>query len=112
MQRRDHEETAMTDAADERTRRHVVKLPWGKAVTEEEVAVAGGGGGERPIQVGIARLRTEEGEDLLRFFYRSADRIVRGPLTLRAAELDELAAALREVPSLHALVRRLAGGRR
>ncbi len=96
----------------ETTRKQTVTLPWGRATVEDEVAVEGTAGGERHVQVGVARLRERDGgEELLRFFYRSEGRTARGPLTLRPAELDELAGMLSQAPELRRLLRRLAGCR-
>jgi hypothetical protein len=80
-----------------------VQLPWGKATVEEEVTVAGVSG-ERAMELGIARLSGEDGEQMLRFFYRADGRMVRGPLTLRPAEVAALALALRKQPALRRLV--------
>ncbi len=43
----------------------------------------------------------------MRFFYRSSGRMVRGPLTLRAADRAGLKAALAGTPRLRKLVREL-----
>jgi hypothetical protein len=88
-----------------------VTLPWAKARVEDEVVVEGSAGGERLVEVGVARLRErgDDGEELLRFFYRVDGRTVRGPLTLRPSEVDELAGMLAETPALRRLLRRLAG---
>jgi hypothetical protein len=80
-----------------------VQLPWGKATVEEEATIPGGSG-ERPVELGIARLSGAGGEQMLRFFYRAEGRTVRGPLTLRPAEVAALALALREQPALRKLV--------
>jgi hypothetical protein len=95
----------------ERTGERTVTLPWGKARIEDEVLVAGSATEDRTIELGIARLRekAEDGGELLRFFYRSEGRVMRGPLTLREDELDELAKSLRSAPEVLRLVRRLAG---
>ena len=80
-----------------------VQLPWGKATVEEEATIPGGSG-ERPVELGIARLSGADGEQMLRFFYRAEGRTVRGPLTLRPVEVAALALALREQPALRKLV--------
>ncbi len=85
-----------------------VQLPWGKATVEEEVTVAGGAG-ERPLELGVARLSGADGEQMLRFFYRAEGRTVRGPLTLRASEMAALARQLRAQPELRELVVALGG---
>src|SRR4051812_19880685 len=93
--------------------RRVVQLPWGRAQVEEEIAIDGSASGERRIEVGLMRLSELDGQgQMLRFFYRADGRIVRGPLTLRESEIDELSAALANAPKLRALLRRLAGVRR
>jgi hypothetical protein len=98
----------------ETTARRTVQLPWGRAVVEDEVVVAGSHASSgRRVEVGLARLKTRPGrdggepEELLRFFYRVDGRTMRGPLTLRRSEIDELAALLPEAPTLRLLVRRL-----
>jgi hypothetical protein len=98
----------------ESTERRTVQLPWGRAVVEDEVVVAGSHASNgRRVEVGLARLQTRPGpdggepEELLRFFYRVDGRTMRGPLTLRPGEIDELAALLPEAPTLRLLVRRL-----
>jgi hypothetical protein len=86
-----------------------VQLPWGKATIEEEATIAGGTA-DRAIELGVARLSGAEGEQLLRFFYRGDGRTVRGPLTLRPAEIAALARELRERPALRELVTTLGAG--
>jgi hypothetical protein len=80
-----------------------VQLPWGKATVEEEATVAGTAG-ERAMELGVARLSGDDGEQMLRFFYRADGRMMRGPLTLRPAEVAALALALRKQPELRKLV--------
>jgi hypothetical protein len=83
-----------------------VQLPWGKATVEEEATVAGNAG-ERAMELGVARLSGADGEQMLRFFYRADCRTVRGPLTLRPAEVAALALVLRTQPQLRKLVAQL-----
>jgi len=80
-----------------------VQLPWGKATVEEEATIPASAG-ERPIELGVARLSGSDGEQMLRFFYRADGRTVRGPLTLRPAEVAALAQELRKQPALRRLV--------
>jgi hypothetical protein len=80
-----------------------VQLPWGRATVEEEATIAAKAS-ERDLELGIARLSGPDGEQLLRFFYRSSGRTTRGPLTLRPAEIAALAEALRKQPELRKLV--------
>jgi hypothetical protein len=84
-----------------------VTLPWGRAEVIDEVTVAGSSEGEREIAVGIAHLRERDGGELVRFFYRSNGRMIRGPLTLRADERAGLKAALAGAPALRKLLREL-----
>ena len=88
-----------------------VTLPWGRATVVEEVTVDGSAEGERRVEVGLQRLveRGDEGDELLRFFYRVDGRMVRGPLTLRPGEVDELARLVAATPELGRLLQRLAG---
>ena len=80
-----------------------VQLPWGKATVEEEATIPGGSG-ERPVELGVARLSGADGEQMLRFFYRAPRAHRARPLTLRPAEIAALAAELREQPALRKLV--------
>src|SRR5689334_7679750 len=95
----------------ERTKPRTVTLPWAKATVVEEVTVDGSSEGERHVEVGLQRLveRGEGGDELLRFFYRVDGRMVRGPLTLRPSEVDELARLVQSTPELQKLLRQLAG---
>ena len=85
-----------------------VQLPWGKATVEEEATIPATAG-EREMQLGVARLSGPDGEQMLRFFYRADGRTVRGPLTLRPAEVAALARELRKQPALRKLVASLGG---
>jgi hypothetical protein len=80
-----------------------VQLPWGRAKVEEEATIAASES-ERDLELGVARLSGPDGEQLLRFFYRSSGRTTRGPLTLRPAEVAALALELRKQPALRKLV--------
>jgi hypothetical protein len=80
-----------------------VQLPWGRATVEEEATIAASAS-ERDLELGVARLSGPDGEQLLRFFYRSSGRTTRGPLTLRPAEVAALALELRKRPALRKLV--------
>jgi hypothetical protein len=86
-----------------------VQLPWGPATIEEEATIPAHAS-ERALELGVARLSGADGEPLLRFFYRSSGRTVRGPLTLRPAEVAALALALRQRPALRKLVAGLGQG--
>jgi hypothetical protein len=85
-----------------------VQLPWGKATVEEEATIPATAS-ERDMELGAARLSGPDGEQMLRFFYRADGRTVRGPLTLRPAEVAALARELRKQPALRKLVASLGG---
>jgi hypothetical protein len=80
-----------------------VQLPWGKATVEEEATIPATAS-ERSLELGVARLSGADGEQMLRFFYRADGRTVRGPLTLRPADIAALALELRKQPALRMLV--------
>ncbi len=84
-----------------------VQLPWGRAQVIDEVSFESAGGDGQPVSVGVAHLREPDGSELVRFFYRSNGRVVRGPLTLRPADRAGLRAALAGTPRLRKLVREL-----
>jgi len=84
-----------------------VKLPWGRAEVIEEITVPSASEGGEPVLVGVAHLRETDGSELVRFFYRSSGRTVRGPLTLRPADRAGLKAALAGSPRLRKLIREL-----
>jgi hypothetical protein len=84
-----------------------VALPWGRAQVIDEVIFERAGGDGQPVSVGVAHLREPDGSEIVRFFYRSSGRVVRGPLTLRAADRAGLKAALAGSPKLRKLVREL-----
>jgi hypothetical protein len=78
--------------------------PWGVAVVLEEVAVQQRVG-EKRFAVAVQLLETKESERLVRFAYttpgsggRAAAR--RGPVTMRARDLERLRAALEAAPVL------------
>jgi hypothetical protein len=84
-----------------------VQLPWGRAQVIDEVSFESSGSDGQPVSVGVAHLREADGSELVRFFYRSSGRMVRGPLTLRPADRAGLKAALAGTPTLRKLVREL-----
>jgi hypothetical protein len=84
-----------------------VTLPWGRAQVIDEVGFESSGSDGQPVFVGIAHLREPDGSELVRFFYRSSGRTIRGPLTLRAADRAGLKTALAGSPKLRKLVREL-----
>ena len=98
--------TTSTESATRPTR---VQLPWARATVIDEATIPGSAEDGPPIELGVALLREdrEDGELLLRFFYRAEGKTRRGPVTLRPAEVEALAARLRKSPELRRLVRGL-----
>jgi hypothetical protein len=83
-----------------------VTTPWGRATTIEEVSIAQRAGDKRFATV-VELLETRSGERLLRVAYTTDGRARRGPVTIRAKELERLRAALERTPELR---RAIVGG--
>jgi hypothetical protein len=73
--------------------------PWGRADVVEEVTLPQRIG-ERRFATIVQLLETDRGERLVRFAYSTGGSARRGPVTLRARDVDRLLAALREHPGL------------
>jgi hypothetical protein len=73
--------------------------PWGSATLLEEAAVPQRVG-ERRFAVLVQLLETESGERLIRFAYTTDGSARRGPVTMRARDLERLRAALERAPAL------------
>jgi hypothetical protein len=82
------------------------QTPWGKATTVEEVSVPQRSG-DRRFSIVVQLLETGDGEVLVRFSYSTGGAVRRGPVTLRARDLERLRAALAGAPGLR---RALKGG--
>jgi hypothetical protein len=83
--------------------------PWGTAAVLEEAAVPQRAG-ERRFTVVAQLLETRNGERLVRIAYASdgsADRrrARRGPVTMRARDIERLRAALERAPALAEVLR-------
>jgi hypothetical protein len=76
--------------------------PWGSAVLVDRVTLPQRAGEKRFATI-VELLATEKGERLVRFAYSTDGIARRGPVTLRARDLDRLRAAL----SGHAELREL-----
>jgi len=72
---------------------------WGQADLIEEVTVPQRAG-ERRFAAIVQLLVTERGERLVRFAYSTGGRARRGPVTLRARDLERLWTALADHPAL------------
>jgi hypothetical protein len=73
--------------------------PWGAAALIEEVAVPQRAGDKR-FSVIVQLLETRSGERLIRYAYATAGSARRGPVTMRARDLERLRAALERAPVL------------
>jgi hypothetical protein len=73
--------------------------PWGSAQLVEEVSLPQRVG-ERRFSSLVQLLETPNGEVLVRFAYATDGSARRGPVTLRARDLERLRAALDRAPRL------------
>ena len=73
--------------------------PWGAAVLVERAVLPQRVGGRR-FSVVLELLETGEGERLVRFAYTTDGSVRRGPVTMRARDLERLRAALEGAPVL------------
>ena len=76
-----------------------VATPWGTAAVVERATVPQRAGEKRFATV-IELLRTRRGEPLVRIAYSTGGNVRRGPVTLRARDLERVRAALSEYPEL------------
>jgi len=77
--------------------------PWGQAVLADRVTLSQRAGEKRFATI-VELLTTEKGERLVRFAYSTDGTARRGPVTLRARDLDRLRTALSEHSELRALL--------
>jgi hypothetical protein len=75
--------------------------PWGAAHTVEQLTLPQRAGEKRFATV-VQLLETDKGEVFVRFAYTTGGTVRRGPVTLRARDLERLHAALVEHPGLAA----------
>ena len=73
--------------------------PWGPAELVEELTLAQRVGDKRFASV-VQLLEAKGGERLVRFAYTTGGSARRGPVTLRARDLERLRAGLAERPGL------------
>jgi hypothetical protein len=73
--------------------------PWGKTVVVEELTVPQRAGEKRVATI-VQLLADPKGDELVRFAYSTGGTARRGPVTLRARDLERLRAALAEHPGL------------
>jgi hypothetical protein len=72
---------------------------WGKAAVVEQLTLPQRAGGKRFSSL-VELLENDKGEKLVRFAYSTDGRVRRGPVTLRAADLDRLRHELAGSPGL------------
>jgi hypothetical protein len=94
----------MASATAKKGRKPAVKAPaaatpWGAAAVLEEAAVPQRAG-DRRFTVVVQLLETQGGERLVRFAYTTDGSARRGPVTMRARDLERLRAALGRAPVL------------
>ena len=76
-----------------------VTTPWGKASSVEQVSVAQRAG-ERRFSTIVELLETADGERLVRFAYTTDGSARRGPVTLRAKDVERMHKLLERTPEL------------
>ena len=81
-----------------------VTTPWGAAELIDEVKVPQQAAGKR-FTVIAQLLETRDGERLVRFAYATAGSARRGPVTMRARDIERLRAALERAPALGEVLR-------
>lgn len=81
------------------TKATTAATPWGAASVLEE-AVLPQRAGERRFSVLVQLLEAPSGEHLVRFAYTTDGIARRGPVTMRARDLERLRAALERAPVL------------
>ena len=76
-----------------------VETPWGPATLVDEVTLPQRAGDKRFASV-VQLLECTKGERLVRYAYSTGGTARRGPVTMRARDLERLRDALREHPGL------------
>jgi hypothetical protein len=77
---------------------------WGKAAVVEQLTLPQRAGGKRFSSL-VELLENDKGEKLVRFAYSTDGRVRRGPVTLRAADLERLRQELAGSPGLSEALR-------
>jgi hypothetical protein len=89
----------MSTVAKKSTPKATAATPWGAAALLEEAAVAQRAG-DRRFSVVVQLLEAPGGERLVRFAYTTDGSARRGPVTMRARDIERLRAALERAPVL------------
>lgn len=90
-------------------RRSTAATPWGTAAVVDEVTLPQRAG-ERRFATHLQLLQTSSGERLVRFAYSTGGTARRGPVTLRARDVERLGESLAEHHDLAEAVAALRGG--
>ena len=93
-----------TTAAVRATATRAVATPWGAVALLEELKLPQQAGDKRFASL-VQLLETGKGERLVRFAYATDGVVRRGPVTLRAKDLERLRAALAKHPGLEEALR-------
>jgi hypothetical protein len=80
-----------------------IATPWGAAMLVEEVSLSQRVG-EKRFDSLVQLLETKKGERLVRFAYATGGSARRGPVTLRARDVERLRVALAARPELRAIL--------
>jgi len=86
------------------TTKTTATTPWGQARLLEELKLPQQAGGKRFSSL-VQLLETKEGERLVRFAYATDGTARRGPVTLRAKDVERLREALAKHPGLQETLR-------
>lgn len=81
-----------------------IATPWGKATLVDEVRIQQRAGSKRFSSL-VQLLEAADGEPLVRFAYATNGVARRGPVTLRARDVERLREALRDRPQLTEVLR-------
>ncbi len=82
-----------------------ISTPWGKAEPVEQVNIAQRAG-ERRFATVVQLLETADGDRLVRFAYTTGGNVRRGPVTLRARDVERMQKLLERTPELREALRR------
>jgi hypothetical protein len=82
-----------------------ITTPWGKTTEVERVSIAQRSG-EKRFSTVVQLLEAPEGERLVRFAYTTGGSARRGPVTLRAKDLERMHKLLERTPALRAALGR------
>jgi hypothetical protein len=77
----------------------MIATPWGKATEVEQVSVAQRAG-EKRFSTVVQLLETDSGDRLVRFAYTTGGSARRGPVTLRAKDVERMLELLERTPEL------------